>query len=264
MYLKYKCKGFGSKMNDLIGILDSGVGGISVLLKAVQLLPNENFIYYGDNKNAPYGPRPLDEIRQLSAQAVDVLLDRHVKALVIACNTMTAAYASILRSQVDIPVIGMEPALKPASLARKNGWVLALATRATLSMEKFSRLMDRFGEGVIPLEGKGLVELVEAGKANSPEAYSTLAELLSPYLNRQIDAVVLGCTHYPFLHGQIEKFFPKAQIFDGREGTVHQLKRKLIESGTLSHQDHQGSVQFESSGGAETIVMMKQLFSSDL
>ena len=138
-------------MRDVIGILDSGVGGISVLRTAVQLLPNENFIYYGDNKNAPYGPKSLEEIRSLSAHAIDHLLDQQVKALVIACNTITSAYASILREKVDLPVIGMEPAVKPASLARGDGKVLALATRATLSLEKFSRLMESYGEGVIPV-----------------------------------------------------------------------------------------------------------------
>ena len=151
-------------MNNYIGILDSGVGGISVLREAVKLLPNENFIYYGDNKNAPYGPKSIEEIRRLSKNAVDYLLSKNVKALVLACNTITSAYAQQLRSEVDIPVIGMEPAVKPASLARCGGKILALATKATLALEKFSLLMERYGEGVIPLEGAGLVEIVESGK----------------------------------------------------------------------------------------------------
>ena len=150
-------------MKDIIGILDSGVGGISVLRRAVQLLPNENFLFYGDNANAPYGRRPLEEIRTLSRQATDYLLEKDVKALVIACNTITSAYAETLRAEVSIPVIGMEPAVKPASLARSGGKILALATRATLSLERFSRLMEHYGEGVIPLEGKGLVEIVDPG-----------------------------------------------------------------------------------------------------
>lgn len=251
-------------MKDVIGILDSGVGGISVLLKAVQLLPHENFIYFGDNKNAPYGPRSAEEIRRLSAQAVDILLQRQVKALVIACNTMTAAYASILRSEVDIPVIGMEPALKPASFARSEGSVLALATRATLSMEKFSRLMERYGEGVIPMEGVGLVELVEAGKAESPEAQAQLGKLFAPYLNQRIDAIVLGCTHYPFLRRQIALFFPGIPIFDGREGTVRQLQRRLSEIQSLTRQMRPGTVEFLSSGGPETIALMQALFACDI
>ena len=251
-------------MRDVIGILDSGVGGISVLRTAVQLLPNENFIYYGDNKNAPYGPKSLEEIRSLSAHAIDHLLDQQVKALVIACNTITSAYASILREKVDLPVIGMEPAVKPASLARGDSKVLALATRATLSLEKFSRLMESYGEGVIPVEGVGLVELVEAGKADSPEMAQTLHALLAPYLSLKIDAIVLGCTHYPFLRRQIEALIPGAKIFDGREGTVRQLQRRLAETGRLTRQNTPGSVRFETSGDDETLARMRALFAADI
>lgn len=251
-------------MKDVIGILDSGVGGISVLRKAAQLLPNENFLYYGDNKNAPYGPRPLEEIRRLSEAAVNYLLRREVKALVIACNTITSAYASTLRRQARIPVIGMEPAVKPASLARSGGRILAMATRATLSLDKFSRLMDHYGEGVVPLEGAGLVELVEAGKADSPEALEALEAIFRPYLNEQIDGIVLGCTHYPFLRRQIERFFPEARIFDGREGTVRQLERKLDESGLRTENSAPGQITLETSGGPETRALMQRLFHTDV
>ena len=251
-------------MRDAIGIMDSGVGGISVLRKAVELLPHENFIYYGDNANAPYGPRSLEEIRTLSRQATDYLLEKDVKALVIACNTITSAYAETLRAEVSIPVIGMEPAVKPASLARSGGKILALATRATLSLERFSRLMEHYGEGVIPLEGKGLVELVEAGRANSPEARAALGSIFEPYLNQQIDGIVLGCTHYPFLRRQIEAFFPKAQIFDGLDGTARQLKRRLEDANLLTTQSTQGQVSFETSGGADKLEMMRELFTAEL
>lgn len=251
-------------MKDVIGILDSGMGGISVLRKAVQLLPNENFIYYGDNKNAPYGRRPPEEIHALSEQAVNHLLAQEIKALVIACNTITSAYAATLRARVDIPVIGMEPAIKPASLARSNGRVLALATRATLSMEKFSKLMDIYGEGVIPIEGAGLVELVEAGMADSDAARDALARIFAPYAQKQIDAIVLGCTHYPFLRKQIETFFPHARIFDGREGTVRQLERRLRATDSLTRQAGPGEIRFETSGGSDTLAQMKMLFRSDV
>lgn len=251
-------------MRDVIGIMDSGVGGISVLQKARQLLPNENFIYYGDNKNAPYGPKPLEEIRRLCAEAIDRLLAQDVKALVIACNTATSAYAATLRAQVSLPVIGMEPAVKPASMARSSGKVLALATRATLSLDKFSRLMDLYGEGVIPLEGAGLVELVEAGKAESEEARATLYAIFEPYLDEQIDGIVLGCTHYPFLRRQIKAIFPRARIFDGRTGTVKQLERRLRETRTLTRQTYPGTIEFQTSGDQETIALMKQLFNTEI
>lgn len=247
-------------MRDAIGILDSGVGGISLLKSAVRHLPNENFIFYGDNKNAPYGPRSFEEIRVLSAAAVDHLLNQGVKALALGCNTITAAYADKLRAIVDIPVIGMEPALKPASQVRRDGVVLALATKATLSLERFAKLMGLYGEGVIPLEGKGLVEIVESGRMDSPEAHDALAAIFAPYLGEQVDAIVLGCTHYPFLRKQIEGFFPEAQIFDGMDGTAQQLKRRLEQEGLLTERTAPGEIEFQSSGGPESIELMKRLF----
>lgn len=250
-------------MQDRIGVLDSGVGGVSVLRKAVALLPNENFIFYGDNANAPYGPRSHDEIRTLSAKAVDQLMNHGVKALVLACNTITAAYAATLRETATIPIIGMEPAVKPASMVRSDGKVLALATKATLALEKFSHLMDLYGEGVIPLEGKGLVEIVEGGLADSPEADRALNAIFEPYLSEQVDAIVLGCTHYPFLRRRIEAFFPDTPIFDGRDGTVRQLKRRLEETCALTTQNIPGRVEFISSGGKDKVELMKKLFYAD-
>ena len=252
-------------MKDIIGIFDSGMGGISVLKKAVALLPNESFIYYGDNRNAPYGPRPIDEIQALCEAAINHLLAREIKALVIACNTATAAYAEIVRSKhPELPIIGMEPAVKPASLARSSGRVLALATKATLKLDKFSKLMDQYGEGVIPIEGKGLVEIVEGGKADAPEAQEALKAVFAPYLHEQIDGIVLGCTHYPFLRRQIETFFPDAQIFDGREGTVRQLQRRLAETGRLTSRGVAGEIIFETSGDAQVLDRMKALFRADV
>lgn len=251
-------------MQNWIGVLDSGVGGISVLKTAARLLPQENFIYFGDNANAPYGPRPVAEICELSMRAVGRLMEYDIKALVIACNTITAAYAAELRRTAKIPVIGMEPAVKPASFARSDGIVLALATKATLSLEKFARLMDDYGEGVIPVEGKGLVEIVEKGLADAREAHDALAEIFTPYKDQKVDAVVLGCTHYPFLRRQIESFFPEAQIFDGREGTVLQLQRRLTEEGLLSKQTEPGEIRMETSGGNDTLRLMHKLFEAEI
>ena len=245
-------------MNDLIGFFDSGVGGVSVLHTARRILPNEHFLYYGDNGHAPYGPKPLEEIRRLSAESVGVLLDRGVKAVVIACNTATSAYAEILRAELKLPVIGMEPALKPAQEARHGGEILVLATQATLTLPKFQRLMKRYGDHVIPVVGRGLVELVEAGKADSPEAEAALRELLGRYVGRSIDSVVLGCTHYPFLAGAIQRMFPEAELFDGRTGTCMRLKH-LLEAGGLRSKGTEGSVEFLTSGDASTIALMRRL-----
>lgn len=245
-------------MNDLIGFFDSGVGGVSVLHTARRILPNEHFLYYGDNGHAPYGPKPLEEIRRLSAESVGVLLDRGVKAVVIACNTATSAYAEILRAELKLPVIGMEPALKPAQEARHGGEILVLATQATLTLPKFQRLMKRYGDHVIPVVGRGLVELVEAGKADSPETEAALQELLGKYVGRSIDSVVLGCTHYPFLAGAIRRIFPEAELFDGRTGTCMRLKH-LLEAGGLRSKGTEGSVEFLTSGDASTIALMRRL-----
>ena len=245
-------------MNDLIGFFDSGVGGISVLKTACRILPNEHFLFYGDNLHAPYGTRPLEEIRALTAEGVQVLLDRGVKALVIACNTATSAYAATLRSQVRIPVVGMEPAIKPAQQARSGGAVLAFATRATLGLPKFARLMAHYGDGVIPVVGEGLVELVESGRMDTAEADETVAGLIEPYVHLPVDAIVLGCTHYPFLLRSFRKAMPDVPVFDGRTGTVLRLK-SLLEARGLCTRDAHGSVELSSSGGPESVALMRTL-----
>ena len=246
-------------MNDLIGFFDSGVGGISVLHEAVKLLPNEHFLFYGDNLHAPYGPRPLEEIRALSAAGIDVLLSRGVKAIVIACNTATSAYAETVRAaHPELPIVGMEPALKPAHFARHGGKVIVLATAATLRLEKFERLMRLYGDDVITVVGQGLVELVESGKAHSPEASSLLKALLNPYRDMQIDAIVLGCTHYPFLRDTIQDLFPRAGIFDGLNGTATRLKF-LLDQNDLRSGDAPGSVEYQSSAGPASVALMTRL-----
>ncbi|MBR3239273.1 MAG: glutamate racemase [Oscillospiraceae bacterium] len=246
-------------MNDLIGFFDSGVGGVSVLHEAVKLLPNEHFLFYGDNLHAPYGPRPLEEIRALSAAGIDVLLSRGVKAIVIACNTATSAYAEIVRAaHPELPIVGMEPALKPAHFARHGGKVIVLATDATLRLEKFERLMRLYGDDVITVVGHGLVELVESGKAHAPEATFQLEALLGPYMEMQIDAIVLGCTHFPFLCEPIRRLFPQSEIFDGREGTAKRLMDLLNKNG-LRSDDTPGSVEYQSSAGPEAVALMRRL-----
>ena len=246
-------------MNDLIGFFDSGVGGISVLHEARKLLPNEHFLFFGDNLNAPYGPRPLEEIRALSAAGIERLLSRNVKAIVIACNTATSAYAEIIRTaHPELPIVGMEPALKPAHFARHGGKVIVLATDATLRLKKFERLMGLYGDDVITVVGRGLVELVESGKARSPEASARLEALLGEYRGRQIDAIVLGCTHFPFLREPIQRLFPQAELFDGVRGTARRLKYLLDVNG-LRSDDAPGSVEYQSSAGPEAIALMRRL-----
>ena len=246
-------------MSDLIGFFDSGVGGISVLHEARRLLPNEHFLFYGDNLHAPYGPRPLEEIRALSAEGIGHLFSRNVKAIVIACNTATSAYAEIVRAaHPELPIVGMEPALKPAHFARHGGKVIVLATDATLRLEKFERLMRLYGDDVITVVGRGLVELVEAGQTRSPEATAQLETLLGPYMGMQIDAIVLGCTHFPFLCEPIQRLFPQAEIFDGRRGTAMRLMDLLNKNG-LRSDNSPGSVEYQSSAGPEAVALMRRL-----
>lgn len=222
--------------NQYIGVFDSGVGGLSVLRHLRRELPEERFLYFGDGANAPYGTRPTEEIRDLTFAAVEKLMARGIKALVIACNTATAAAVKELRLRYpDTIIIGIEPALKLATDRYPKGTVGVMATPATLREGKFARLMERCGDHctVVKLPAAGLVELVEAGKANSPESEALLRPLLAPYFGK-LDAVVLGCTHYPFAADTIGKLLgADTAILDGGRGTAVQTRRRLAEAGLL-------------------------------
>ena len=248
-------------MNDLIGVFDSGMGGISVLHTVRALMPREHYLFYGDNAHAPYGTKSLEEIRALTRDGIDVLLSRGVKAILIACNTATSAYAATLREQVDIPVVGMEPAIKPAQESRHGGVVPTLATRATLTLPKFKRLMRTYGEGIVPVVGEGLVELVEAGKHDTPEAEAAVRKLLAPFEGQQVDSIVLGCTHYPYLIPVLRRIYPDIPIYDGREGTARQLRRLLRRANALTN-DTEGSIEFLSSGGSGDTEQMRRMLAA--
>lgn len=247
---------------DPIGVFDSGVGGISTLKEAVRLLPTENFIYYGDTANAPYGTKKTEDVMKCIRNVLKVLMGENIKALMIACNTATSVAAATLREELAIPVIGIEPALKPASMARKQGNILVLATPVTLSLPKFRHLMEQYGEGAIPVPCPGLMELVEQRDNDGCRAY--LKQLTERYDPSKTDAVVLGCTHYVFLRGMLEKMLPsRIMIADGNEGTARQLQRILNRDG-LEQTDGKGSVRFMTSGGEEQIGIMKDFFSGEL
>ena len=241
-----------------VGFLDSGLGGISVLGEAMRLLPDENFIYFGDTKNIPYGDKPPEQVYHFTHAAVMRLLDEGCKAIVIACNTATSAAAGQLRQELDIPIIGMEPALKPASLMDGDGKVLVMATRVTLSLPKFESLMERFGHDAIRVPCPGLMECVEDGALTGERVERLLAELLVPYRDLPVKAVVLGCTHYPFLKPTIARFFPpEVHLVDGNLGTARQLKRRLEEASLLSDGPG-GNVRFLSSmEGTEALERMQ-------
>ena len=228
-----------NEKHDFIAVFDSGVGGISVLRHLVRILPGERFIYYGDSANAPYGSRPTQEVRALTLAAVDKLLAEYpLKALVIACNTATAAAVNDVRAaHPELIVVGIEPALKVAADHYPGGRVGVLATEVTLREEKFDTLLHRFDEDVTiyKIPAPGLVELVEAGKVDAPETEALLRGVLGPYLGK-LDAVVLGCTHYPFARRAISRVLGEdVVLLDGGEGTARETRRRLEQAGLLEN-----------------------------
>ena len=227
-----------AKNTDPIAVFDSGVGGISVLRELVRQMPQENYLYYGDSANAPYGTRPTQQVRQLCKNVVEHLLAYGIKALVIACNTATAAAIDQLRSDYpDLIIVGIEPALKLAATRHPGGTVGVIATPVTLREEKFRQLHARCNQDcqVISLPAPGLADLVEEGKANSPESEHLLRQLLEPYRS-QLDALVLGCTHYPFAAPTIASILsPHTELLDGGEGTARETKHRLELAGLLSN-----------------------------
>lgn len=233
---------------DYIGVFDSGVGGISVLRHLRTVLPRERFLYFGDSANAPYGTRPTEEIRALTLAAAERLMDRGLKALVVACNTATAAAIEDLRSRYpDTIIIGIEPALKPACDRFPGQTVGVMATPATLREGKLTRLMEQCASRcqVVKLPAVGLVELVEAGKGNSPEAEALLRQLLGPWRGK-LKALVLGCTHYPFARRAVSRILGEDTVLlDGGVGTAVHTMHRLEEAGLLW--DGPGKMIFENS-----------------
>ena len=254
--------------NQPIAVFDSGVGGISVLRELVKIMPNENYIYFGDSANAPYGTKTLDEVRALTESHAERLFEQGAKGLVVACNTATSASVRILREQYpQIPIVGIEPAVKPAANCKEHPRVLVMATPMTIREEKFQKLMSRYTDkaDIIPLPCPGLMNFVERCDLDGEDLQHYLNELLYEYRLHPVDAVVLGCTHYPFVRSQIAGTLGNCvQIFDGGEGTAREMRRRLAESGLLSERTDRGSVLFENSlqgdKKQEKIDMCRMLF----
>ncbi|NOW13972.1 glutamate racemase [Clostridium acetobutylicum] len=236
--------------NNPIGVIDSGVGGISVLKEAVKQLPYENFIYYGDSKNAPYGIKSVDEVRNLTFNVVEKLLKLNIKALVVACNTATSAAIDELREKYkNIPVIGIEPALKPAVELKRRGKIIIMATPMTLSEVKFKNLMEKYEKDseIVKLPCPGLVELIEDGIVEGEKMQEYLRNKFKDYEKDDIAAFVLGCTHYPFVKKEIASIARDVPIIDGSQGTVMQLKRKLDKYDILNIGSEKGKIKIMNS-----------------
>lgn len=250
-----------------IGVFDSGLGGISVLRELAALMPHENFIYYGDSKHAPYGTKTLEEVRELTFADARHLTEQGVKALVVACNTATSAAITSLRQKyADMPVIGIEPALKPAVLAKEKPRVLVMATPMTLREDKFRQLMERYQTQaeIVPLPCPRLVEFVEQGEITGSRLEQFLRETFADFSKNPADCVVLGCTHYPFVREMIKKILgEKVLIFDGGAGTARETQRRLAACGLLNLSGEQGSVIFQNSSGEEGMEELERfLFNS--
>lgn len=216
--------------NSPIGVFDSGIGGLSVLQEIHRLLPNENLIYVGDSAHAPYGDRSAEHVRKRSHLIADFLLDQNAKAIVIACNTATAEAASSLRETLEVPVIGMEPAIKPAAEFSKSGVIGVLATQRTIDSERLLGLTERYAKDkkVLAQACPGLVEQVEHGDLNSKATESLLRKYIEPLLAKGADALILGCTHYPFLLPAIRKITgDHIEILETGHPVASQLKRVL-------------------------------------
>ena len=231
-----------------VGVFDSGVGGVSVLRALVRHLPGEDFYFFGDSAHAPYGTKSVEEIRELTLSNVEHMCGRGIKALVVACNTATSAAISLLREKYTMPVIGIEPALKPASMLKEHPRVLIMATPMTVRGAKFHDLAARFSgkADILPVECPGLMEFAEAGILEGSEVEACVEKILRPYLHEPADAVVLGCTHYPFLKNAIRKVVgADTAILDGSDGTARELARRLAKEDLLSGREQGGTVTFE-------------------
>lgn len=245
-----------------IGVFDSGVGGISVLRELTALMPNENFIYLGDSINAPYGTKTFEEVYDLTERTVQYLLSRDCKCLVIACNTITAAVVSLLRKEYpELPIIGIEPAIKPAIEARPGGNVIVMATSVTLHENKFLRLLAEYEDraSITTIACPGIVEFVERGILDGPELSEYLMSLFKDALNNSIDAVVLGCTHYPFVRKAIAGIVGEnVFIIDGGNGTARETLHQLKVHNICAPADNIGTVSLENSN-SDMIPLMETL-----
>ena len=243
-----------------IAVFDSGVGGVSVLRELRALMPGERFYYFGDSANAPYGRKTTEQVRDLTlAAGRKLLVERDCKALVVACNTATAAAITELREiYPERIIVGIEPALKLACDRHPGGTIGIMATDVTLREKKLAALMERVRRDctVFRLPSPGVVELVEAGKTDTPEAVALMEQILGPHADT-LDALVLGCTHYPFMKKAMRQVVGDGvEILDGGEGTARETRRRLMETGLLN--EGTGELVIENSSGDPGKIRLTQ------
>jgi glutamate racemase len=239
-----------------LGFFDSGVGGLSVWQAVVRRLPHEATIYFADSAHCPYGPRPADEIKALSAAITHFLLQQNCKLIVVACNTASAAALEWLRTQFNTPIVGMEPAVKPAAEATRTGHVGVLATVGALQGNLFKNTAQHYANGVQVHEqvGEGLAELAEAGQFDTLETETLLRRYLEPMLAAGVDQIALGCTHYPLLLPLIERIIQgRASIIDPAEAVARQVQRVLEAHHLLSASSNPTAHTFYTSGNPQVL-----------
>ena len=244
----------------LIGIMDSGVGGLSVFREIRKILPQERYIYFADNAHCPYGEKTPEYIQDRLRRITNYFLWRGADAMVLACNTATAAAIEILRAEYPIPFIGMEPAVKPAALGTETGVIGILATAGTLRGSKYLTTKGRF-EGEVRIEervGHGFVELVENGELTGPHAEQVVRASLTPFLDEGADRIVLGCTHYPFLLDTLRKVaaedgHPDVRFIDPAPAVARRLSDVMAENGIPAGKSEPG-VEYLASGSAENLL----------
>lgn len=246
-----------AQANSSIGIFDSGVGGISVLRAIREQMPNESVIYLGDQGHIPYGPRPMEQIRSFSEAITNFLLEQNVKIIVVACNTASAAALKYLRKKFpDVQFVGMEPAVKPAAEHTQTGKVGVLATPTTFQGALYASVVERFANGVELFQNtcNGLVQQIEQGNLNGEETQRILEDAILPMLEKNIDTVVLGCTHYPFVIPLIRQIVgDKVRVIDPAPAVARQVKRLLEAGGMRSESKSTADVKLYTSGDPDIL-----------
>jgi glutamate racemase len=248
-----------------IGVMDSGVGGLAVLKHAAELLPHEDFLFYGDIGNAPYGSRDDEEIRKLALAAAQTLCAKGIKALLVACNTATsAAIEEIRAAHAGMPVLGMEPAIKPACEETPGGRIAVMATPAALRMSRFQDQLEHYrgASEIVSVPCPGLSRLIEERGPDSPAVRDYLKEIFRSILTQGVDSVVVGCTHYIYIEKQIKKFSGAQRIFDGVQGTARHLKRRLEAGGLLKPGNAPVTVVLSATPGYEEELKLFERFYS--
>lgn len=238
-----------------IGIFDSGLGGLSVAIEIRKRLPDEHLFYLADSAYCPYGGRPLEEIRERSLSVTQALIDRGAKIVVVACNTASGAAIEALRETFSVPIVGLEPAVKPAANSSRTGKIAVLATPATLKTERFYRLVDNHGSEVevVRIPCPGFVELVESGELNGERALAVIQEVIGD-LADGADQLVLGCTHYPFLREALASVVGEGvEILDSGAAVARQVERVLMQNDLL-RTGNGGTFRFATTGDPETVA----------